>query len=244
MRKILLAFSVLFLFFSCKNTQVGSTVELIKVQPLTSESVKTAEMVNFLAPFQDRLSQQMDKRLAFSAQTMSVGRPESLLSNLVCDVLLHEANSFLKTDFAVYNVGGLRKSLPQGNVTLRTIYEILPFDNQLVILKLSGGDVEDLCQSIAKVGGEGVAGITFCIEDGTAKDIRIQGRSLDKNRMYNIATNDYLSFGNDKMEPLSRHIHITHLNLQVRSVFINYITDLEQRGEKITSKLDGRIYEK
>lgn len=244
MRKILLAFSVLFLFFSCKNTQVGSTVELIKVQPLTSESVKTAEMVNFLAPFQDRLSQQMDKRLAFSAQTMSVGRPESLLSNLVCDVLLHEANSFLKTDFAVYNVGGLRKSLPQGNVTLRTIYEILPFDNQLVILKLSGGDVEDLCQSIAKVGGEGVAGITFCIEDRTAKDIRIQGRSLDKNRMYNIATNDYLSFGNDKMEPLSRHIHITHLNLQVRSVFINYITDLEQRGEKITSKLDGRIYEK
>lgn len=244
MRKILLAFSVLFLFFSCKNTQVGSTVELIKVQPLTSESVKTAEMVNFLAPFQDRLSQQMDKRLAFSAQTMSVGRPESLLSNLVCDVLLHEANSFLKTDFAVYNVGGLRKSLPQGNVTLRTIYEILPFDNQLVILKLSGGDVEDLCQSIAKVGGEGVAGITFCIEDGTAKDIRIQGRSLDKNRMYNIATNDYLSFGNDKMEPLSRHIHITHLNLQVRSVLINYITDLEQRGEKITSKLDGRIYEK
>lgn len=244
MRRILLVFGILFLFFSCKNVQVRSTVELIKVRPLSSEGTKTLEMVNFLTPFRERLSQQMDKRLAFSAQTMSVGRPESLLSNLICDVLLKEANSFLKTDFAVYNLGGLRKSLPQGNITLRTIYEILPFDNQLVIVELSGNDVEELCQSIAKVGGEGVAGITFCIENGMAKEIRIQGKPLNKNRMYHIATNDYLSFGNDKMEPLSRHIHIIHSNLQVRNVFINYITDLEQRGEKITSKLDGRIYEK
>lgn len=244
MKKISFFFSVLFLLFSCRNAELSTNVELIRIKPLLENGTKVTEMIDYLSPFQEKLSEQMEKRLGFSVTMMSVGRPESLLSNLICEVLLQEANSFRETDFAVYNMGGIRKFLPQGEISLRTIYEILPFDNQLVIVQLLGYDVEALCHSIAKVGGEGVAGISFCIENGVAKDIKIQGVPLDIQKVYSVATNDYLSFGNDKMEPLANYSNIVYSNLQIRDIFIRYVVDLNSRGEYIVSKLDRRIYEK
>ena len=244
MRKMLFVFGILLLFFSCRNTECSSKVELLEVKSTSQDGEASQEMIDFLTSFRTKLSEKMDVRLATSAQTMYSDRPESLLSNLICDVLLKKANQSQQIDFAIYNIGGLRSSLPRGDIYLRTIYEILPFDNQLVFLSLRGEDVEQLCQCIAKVGGEGVAGISFCIENGIAKDIKVQDIPLDKNRMYCVATNDYLSFGNDKMESLARHINIVYSTLKVRDVFIDYITDLESRGEVISSKLDGRIYKK
>lgn len=244
MRKMLFVFGILLLFLSCKNTQCSSSAELLVVKSTSNDGEKSQAMVEFLTPFRTKLSEKMDVRLATSAQIMTADRPESLLSNLICDVLLKKANKYLKTDFSIYNIGGLRNALPQGDVYLRTIYEILSFDNQLVILSLLGEDVDKLCQSIARVGGEGVAGISFYIENGIAKDIRIQNIPLDKSRIYHIATNDYLSLGNDKMEPLANHTDIVYLNLKVRDIFVDYIVDLESRGEVVSSKLDGRIYKK
>ena len=67
---------------------------------------------------------------------------------------------------------------------------------------------------------------------------------MDIHKVYSVATNDYLSFGNDKMEPLANYSNIVYSNLQIRDIFIRYVVDLNSRGEYIVSKLDRRIYEK
>ena len=209
-----------------------------KLQELASQGVsKTSAEYK---KYKSALDEKMNVPVGVCVATMDVGRPESLLSNFVCDAMLKKANEFMPTDFALTNVGGLRKSISQGEVTLRTVYEVMPFDNRLVLLDLSGHDVLALCDAIALVGGEGVSGITFGIENGKAVGAKIAGKAIDANRIYRLATNDYLSFGNDKMEPLVNSLSVYDTGLQLRDLILESIAELSP----VESVLDGRIYEK
>lgn len=235
----LLLFFVVLLLVSCKNRPIKIVAEIVPVKTV-SDTDASLSMMQLIAPYKVVLDEKMNVPVGVCVTTMDVGRPESLLSNFVCDAMLKKANEFMPTDFALTNVGGLRKSISQGEVTLRTVYEVMPFDNRLVLLDLSGHDVSALCDAIALVGGEGVSGITFGIENGKAVGAKIAGKAIDANRIYRLATNDYLSFGNDKMEPLVNSLSVYDTGLQLRDLILESIAELSP----IESVLDGRIYEK
>lgn len=228
----------LVLLASCAKRPVAVDAELLVVEGAGSDAA--AQMEQLLAPYRSCLAQEMGKEIGRATQTLEVGRPESLLSNYVCDVMLREANKTMATDFALTNVGGLRKSLSAGVVTLGDVYEVMPFDNRLVVLELKGSDVLALCDAIAAVGGEGVAGISFAIADRRVVDVKVGGKAVDCSKVYRVVTNDYLAFGNDKMTPLLNRQSITDLGMQLRDMLMHSI---EEQGE-ISSMLDGRIYEK
>ena len=64
--------------------------------------------------------------------------PESLLSNLIADVLREAAVEVLgkPADMGLINIGGIRNSLTEGDITTENIYEILPFENSLCVLTM------------------------------------------------------------------------------------------------------------
>jgi len=237
--RYLLLFVVFVLFASCKDKPTKIVAETIAVKTTTDSDASLA-MTQMIAPYKSVLDEKMNVPVGICVATMDVGRPESLLSNFVCDAMLKKANEFMPTDFSLTNVGGLRKSISQGEVTLRTVYEVMPFDNRLVLLDLSGHDVLALCDAIASVGGEGVSGITFGIANGRAVDVKIAGKAVDKDHVYRLATNDYLSFGNDKMVPLVNNLKIYDTGLQLRDLILESISECSS----VASVLDGRIYEK
>ena len=78
-------------------------------------------------------------------------RPESPLSNLIADVLRESAEIYIgrKADVGLVNVGGLRTSLAEGNVTFGNIYRILPFENTLCIVTMTGAQLRQLFENIA-----------------------------------------------------------------------------------------------
>ncbi len=231
-------FCVMFALAACKEKPTRISAEHVVIAP--SATLANEQMESLIAPYKSELDETMNVVVGHCAATLEVGRPESALSNFVCDAMLKKANEVMPTDFALTNIGGLRKPIAKGEVTLRTIYEVMPFDNQLVLLDLKGCDVLALCDAIAQVGGEGVAGISFGIENGKAVDIRIQGKPLDLKRTYRVATSDYLSFGNDKMTPLLRHMNIYNLEIQLRDLILSAFVSTPM----VESVLDGRIYEK
>ena len=99
------------------------------------------------------------------------------------------------------NMGGLRSSLPAGEITFETIYEITPFENTLCIIEMTGKDVRRLFEDMARVHGEGLSGAQLVIsKDGKLLDAKVGGQELDDDRTYTVSTIDYLAEGNDHLD--------------------------------------------
>jgi len=211
----------------------------------TTEAGANQDYVAFLQVFKEQLAEKMNVVIGQSTQRMSVSRPESLLSNFAADVLRTEAISRLNThiDIGIVNVGGLRTYILQGDITIGNIYEVMPFENELVILWLKGDKLGELFESIASVGGEGVSGIRMGIENGKAVNPTINGKALDLEKTYIIATSDFLAEGNDKLTQLAEYEKMEITGIKIRDIYIEYIENEAAKGNKINSQLDGRIYE-
>jgi 2',3'-cyclic-nucleotide 2'-phosphodiesterase (5'-nucleotidase family) len=117
----------------------------------------------------------------------------------------------------------------------------MPFENELVILWLKGDKLTGLIQFFAKIGGEGVSGLRMHIANGRAVDVTVGGKPIDPDKLYSIATNDYLAGGNDGMVQLAQYVKRINTGLKIRSVLIDYIKNETKKGNMIQAKLDGRI---
>ena len=175
----------------------GLTDALIPVRPSDGEDRRVVEM---LQPFRDSISTLMDKPVFQSpARIPSSGLEDgdTPLGNFVADVI-HEAG---RGDIGLINSGGIRAPLPKGTITVGDIFTVLPFDNTVVTVPMKGWQVRELFDFIARrVGKRGfaqISGAQFAIRRGRAADIRVGGRPLESDRVYRVATIDYLYTGGD-----------------------------------------------
>lgn len=204
-----------------------------------------ADAVATLEPYKKKVDNTMYEVIGTCEQMMDKGNPESLLSNLVADVLRQAAVKVQKkpADMGLVNMGGLRNILPAGNITVGTIYEILPFENSLCVMTLKGIHLKELLKSIASLNGEGVSGIRMEItKDGKLLNATVDGQPIDDNKLYTVATIDYLADGNGRMEAFLQAEHRECPDgATLRELFIEYVRQQTAAGKKITSSLDGRI---
>lgn len=133
------------------------------------------------------------------------------LLNLATDIVLNVGATMADNiDFAILNKGGLRRGLPKGTVTEGQVIDMMPFTNRIVVIDIKGSDLLEAFNVMARVGGNGVSegvDITFT---GSEKDayvtkVTIHGSLLDPDRIYRVATIDYLANGGDYMQSLKNH---------------------------------------
>jgi len=209
----------------------------------TTEQAADKNFEAYLLPVKQRIDARMNVVIGRAAETMKGKGPESLLSNFSADVYRQTASAFLKeeVDISVVNLGGLRTVVPAGNITVGKVFELMPFENELVIVWLKGDKLNGLLQYFAGMGGEGVSGIRMEIKEKKAVNITVGGKPLDMEKLYSIATNDYLAGGNDKMIQLAQNVKRINTGIKVRDMLLDYIKSETQKGNMIQSKLDGRI---
>jgi 2',3'-cyclic-nucleotide 2'-phosphodiesterase (5'-nucleotidase family) len=244
---------VVFLFFlvaslalySCKSGQwvIQSATSTRIAIDSSLNKIADSTYLTYLQPYKTRLDKEMNVVIGEAAETMRGHAPESLLSNFSADVYRQVASDYMKTpvDIAIVNLGGLRTVVPAGNITVRKVFELMPFENELVVLWLKGDKLNDLCQYFAYMGGEGGSGIRMTFAGKKATDITIGGQPIDPNKTYTIATNDYLAGGNDKMLQLALYTKRENTGIKVRNMLMDYIKNETAHGRKIQSSLDGRI---
>ncbi|MGN1375111.1 MAG: 5'-nucleotidase C-terminal domain-containing protein [Prevotella sp.] len=246
---ISIAVFVLLMFMSCTGgrhsvVQVSGTRLLVDAQYDNRES---NEIKSFIAPYQEQVDKLMSPVVGRASEYMYADRPESLLSNLLADILLWSGTRYGENvDFAVYNMGGIRASLAKGNVTYGDVLDMAPFENKLCFLTLKGSDVLLLFRQIATTGGEAVSkGVQMEITgDGKLLSVKLNGEEIDASRPYRIATLDYLSQGNDKMEAFKQGYDlrlISDKGNSVRDVIVAYMKDKLARNEELKSSIEGRI---
>ena len=211
----------------------------------TLDKQPVAAATTFLEPFRHGVDSLRAPRVGESELYMKGGRPESLLSNWVADVLVEAGRQLgYQPDLGICNVGGLRAAMPKGTVTRGDILSISPFENFLTILKLKGSDVLSLMEDIAAVKGEGVSHAARLVitADGKLKSAMLDGKPIDPERIYTIATLDYLADGNDKLYSLKRSQERVTTKEPVRETLMKYLQTLDKQGKKATAQIEGRVF--
>ena len=246
MKKIVTTFVVVFCvavvaMIISKKQQIQP--KLVDIQLIEVDgSLKNGAMDSLIAPYKAEKEVSMNVVIGEVEETMEVGLPESKLSNLIADVLLTEGRKYIAdVDIAVTNIGGIRRTLFAGPLTIGDVFEILPFDNSLLVLEYKGVEILALADAVALKGGEAIAGMTLTIRDGKAEDVKVGGEVVDTARVYKVVSTDYLSWGNDQLEPLANYLKSTPLNMMMRDAMFDYVTCATIKGEKIVTKLDNRI---
>lgn len=233
----------------CHRYQVISQPEAsyIEVKPVTS-SQSDSEIQTLLKPYRDSVSKEMDKIIGTSSDALEKGKPESLLGNFVSDVCKAKIDSFLagqgkaSSDFFIFNIGGLRGAIPQGNITLGNVYQVMPFDNELVWVDLPYDSLLSVIRYIREKGGSPVSGISMRLGgDGSEYVTLSNGKPLISSNSFRVGTNDFLARGGDGMNMLNIESNIHSTGIKVRDALISHIILMEQSKKPIESVIDGRI---
>jgi len=234
------AFPLLLLLGSCGDSTVTySSLQL--TEAVEDDSLSALQ----ITPYRDSLLVSMGQVLVNSPAPIVRGRPDSPLGSLIADIILEEAKRQLpkgqpQPEFCLLNIGGLRIDLPEGDINVNRVFELMPFDNGITILQLPPASITAMLNYIIKVGGQPVSGIRMEIEDSTTIAVTVNGRPLE-DRSYLVATSDYLADGGDKMAFLADNEGRTDLGLKIRDAIIRNFNRAGQDSVPLVAPLDSRI---
>lgn len=198
--------------------------------------------------YKDQLDQEMTEVIGVAAKDLNnnSGRVESVLGNFVADLMLAQSiKSFgSAVDLALINArGGLRVPLSKGEITVGDVFELLPFDNDVWILKLTGEETQMLFDHCAQIKRMAISGGSYEINEASAINIQIGGAEFDSMQSYILAIPDFLAKGGDGFEFLPQAKVVKKLNYLARDMIINHIRKLNQTNVPIEGRLDGRVIE-
>lgn len=239
--KILIFLAALASFTACKTYYpVTHTDNLEKV---THQIAPDKNIKAFYQPYKDSLDKSMKVQLATLSQDLMKEQPESTLGNMMVDILKAETEKYTKKkiDIAILNYGGIRSSsLAKGPLLIENAYLLMPFDNYLVALNLTGQQIQTFCDIIAEYGGWPVAGISFQIQNKKAINIMVGEQPLDNSKIYCTATIDYVANGGDGMEFL-RPIPQIQTGVLYREAIMEYWKEQTKEGKQISASLENRV---
>ncbi len=196
-----------------------------------------------IQPYRESLEKSMNEVLVVAEEDLVKAKPSSNLGNLLSDALLYMTEEYTqeKVDLAIINYGGIRvPSINKGPVTLGNVFELMPFDNLLVSVKINGATLKILLDKIAAGGGWPIAGASFIIKNNEAQQVKIQGEAINESKMYHVALSDYLANGGDNLSMLIPLQQI-HSNVLLRDAFIAYFKHINSKGETLPSITEQRI---
>ncbi len=184
----------------------------------------------------------MSKVIGFATETLTKSNDQVTLGNFFTDAMkeIGEKHFGRKIDVAVVNVGGMRSYIPKGDISVGKIYELMPFDNLLVLQEIKGSLLKQFLDHTANAGGWPLNGVTMTIKNKRAENVLIGGKPLDENATYVLANSDYVANGGDNTEMLKqvRQINIGYL---MRDALIEYVQQFTKNGKPVTANKEIRI---
>ncbi|WP_037319996.1 5'-nucleotidase C-terminal domain-containing protein [Salegentibacter sp. Hel_I_6] len=231
------------IILSCKGNSV-ETAE-IKGQRITiDENIEAdPEIEEFIAPFKAHINKTLDSTLAYNPRDMvkSDGDLNTAIGNLMADVVMEQANPVFKSrtgneiDMVLLNHGGIRAGLNKGNISTRSAYALMPFENEIVVAELSGEKIKEILTYLERAKtAHPVSGIQIEMDqDYKVTSAKINGEDIDEDKTYFVATSDYLQQGGDNMNFFKDPIKLFKVDYKLRNAIIDYFEKVDTlRAEK------------
>jgi 2',3'-cyclic-nucleotide 2'-phosphodiesterase (5'-nucleotidase family) len=145
-------------------------------------------------------------------------------------------------DVAIQNNGGIRTTIPKGKITLEQVYTLLPFENNLMTMDLTGAQIAGILEQNAKTRGMlQVSGLKVVYdlkapEGARVRSLSIGGKPAAPSRSYRVTTNDFLAAGGDRFG-IFREGKNAVIGDNVRDAFLDYLRE----KSPVSPGTEGRI---
>ena len=233
MKKLVKIIMIISLILSCDNSKILVNTDGKNIS-INREIEPVKQVEDIVNPYKLNLDKTMNKVLSFSVNNYSKndGDYNTAIGNLMADAVLELTNPVFKDrtekniDMVLLNHGGIRSILPKGKVTTKTAYKLMPFENSVVVAALKGSVVFEMINYL-KISNKAhpTSGLELVINaDDSYKKIQIGGKAVDSEKLYYIATNDYLYKGGDRMEFFKKSDTLYKLNYKIRNVLLDYFS--------------------
>lgn len=164
---------------------------------------------------------------------------ESNIGNLVADAM----REVTKADMAFQNGGGIRADLPAGKITLEDVFTLLPFDNSLVVMDLTGSQILQILKQnmttdrkILQVSGIRVQYNPSAPTEAEQVKADFKEKPLDPEKAYRVVTNDFLAAGGDRFTGFQEGGNVVYDDT-VRDAFVSYL----KKHSPTCPKIENRI---
>lgn len=237
-----LIFFLTLLVISCKSVFVPVKAEYEDYR-ITAALPKDSVMLGIMKPYSDSVNKSMNQVVGIADISLDKKQPESSLGNFMADAMFVSARQKfgVPVDAAFVNYGGIRiTQLPKGEVTRGKIFELMPFDNLVVLQRVKGSDLQNFLDLTAGRGGWPSAGITMQIQNKKAVNVRIGGQPLDPNKTYTIVNSDYVANGGDNADML-KVLPQQNMGYLMRDAIFDYINYLKAQGKNISATEENRV---
>ncbi len=234
--------------YACKQQPVSISRVSAKQQKIDSTAITNKAIDSFIAPFRNHLNQTLDATLCIATDnlTKNDAELESTLGNLIADISLQQVQPVFQKrynkeiDFVLLNHGGMRAPILKGAVTARTAFEVMPFENELVVAELPYQKVIELVSYLTeKQQAHPVSNIQLSMVKNTnkAKEVTINGHSIQEGKSYLVLTTDYLQEGGDSMNFFKNPMQLYKTDYKLRNALIDYFKSVDT----LKVQLDKRI---
>jgi 2',3'-cyclic-nucleotide 2'-phosphodiesterase (5'-nucleotidase family) len=181
-----------------------------------------SNILNFLKPYSTEVDRQMNVVIGETETALEKKSPKGTLGIFVSEAMrLRASISYRKSvDVAFINTGGLRvEDIPAGPITLGKVYELMPFDNVIVLLQLNGDKLLKLIDIVSTKKAGVFAGL-------------VDGKAIVNQTIYTVATTDYTAKGNEGFEML-QNINQENNGYLLRDALVDYIKEATKQGKII-----------
>ena len=215
---------------------------------INQQILSDSSIVKYYQPFKKNMEESlMNTPISYSQETYKKndGELNSTLSNMFADATYEMSNpvfnkmSGKNIDIVILNNGGIRSIISKGNISEKTAFELMPFENSIVILELSGLSIIKMIDYLRKVKLQHpIRGLQIILNnDFSVNEANINGVGIEKEKTYSVATTDYLLDGGDKMYFLAETTKIIDINYKMRDVLIDYF----KKNDTIKLATDNRF---
>lgn len=246
MNKIVLMIGFLSLVLSCDNSKKLVTTGVQNIS-INKEIEAVKEIEDVIAPYKVNLDKTMNEVLSFSVDTYSKndGDYNTAVGNMMADAVFELTSPLFKSrtgkniDMVLLNHGGIRANLPKGNITTKTAYSLMPFENSVVVTALKGSVILDLINYLKSFKkAHPISGLELVLNaDNSTRKILVGGKSVESEKTYYVATNDYLYKGGDRMDFFKKSDTLYDLNYKIRNVLLDYFS----KNDTISPTIDKRF---
>lgn len=246
MKKIILILFTVLLIVSCKK----SPQYIVKIEgeqlPISTKIKSKKAIDDFIKPYKNKVEAEMNTVLSYTPIDLvrTDGKLESSLGNLMADMCYERANLVFNArtekniDFAMFNYGGIRAGITKGEITTQNAFNLMPFENSLVVVEMTAEKVTELVNYlIEKNKAHPVSKQITLKVNATDYNFTINNTPLKNAKTYFVLTSDYLQNGGDYMVFFKDPVNLFKLDYKVRNAIIDYFKE----NDTIKVELDGRF---
>ncbi|HVR98660.1 MAG TPA: 5'-nucleotidase C-terminal domain-containing protein [Thermoanaerobaculia bacterium] len=166
-------------------------------------------------------------------------RRECPMGNFLSDLMRSTASA----DLAFQNPGGVRSPIDAGPIQYREVYRVMPFDNTIVVLEMTGAEVKQLLEQAAdKVGFLHASGLRYAVDPNQPVGSRVTLRTpLEEARKYKVAVNNFMAQGGDGLTILANRPEARETGVVMREAMADFIRAETRAGRKISARVEGRV---